>query len=221
REYVPRAERAQQHLGVEADRHAVGARVAEVHGHRIAPVLAEDRPETPVDLGEGLVPRRGREHAAPAHERDAQAVRIGVELLEGVGLGTDEALAEDVRLVAADAGHLAPAGADLEPAGGLAQGADVVAGARAVLHDGRLTRVRAADATCSAASGRNLDAPRRRTRARAGRSWGAPRRSAPAGSWRSRMPGGKRRAACGRPAAWRTIAACRRTSRHLRAGRPA
>src|SRR5439155_18461428 len=87
------------------------------------------------------------ERAPPAQEGDAQAVRVRVALLQGVALGTDEALAEDVRLVAADADHLAPAGVDREPAGGLAQRTDVVAGLRAVLHDARLTRERAADAT--------------------------------------------------------------------------
>src|SRR6266404_2531281 len=52
-----------------------------------------------------------------------------------------------IYLVAADADHLTPAGVDREPAGGLAQRTDVVARARAVLHDARLTRERAADAT--------------------------------------------------------------------------
>jgi len=56
---------------VEAERHAVRARVAEVDGHGVAAVRAEDWPEAPVDLGEGLVPRRRLEGAAPAHERDA------------------------------------------------------------------------------------------------------------------------------------------------------
>src|SRR5262249_17341745 len=77
------------------------------------------------------------------------------ELLQGVPLGTDEAPAEDVRLVAADADHLAPAGPDREPAGGLAQRTDVVARARAVLHDGRLTHERAADATIAPHSRRS------------------------------------------------------------------
>src|SRR5207249_8505034 len=101
----------------------------EVHRDRIPPALAKDGDEAPLDLGEGLVPARGLEPAVAPDERGPQAVRVGVELLQRIRLGADEAPAEDVRLVAPDAHDLPAAAADLEPAGRFAQRADAIAGA--------------------------------------------------------------------------------------------
>jgi len=59
--------------------------------------------------------------------KDAQPIRVGVEFLQGVGLRTDEAAAENVVVVAADADDLPATRADLEPTGRLAERADAIA----------------------------------------------------------------------------------------------
>src|SRR5438045_9104705 len=103
------------------------ARIPRVNGDCIAATLADDRRQAALDLGERLVPPQGLEVPVPTHERGAHAVGIRVERLQRVGLRTDEAAAERVRLIAADADHLAPTGPDLQPAGGLAEWTGAVA----------------------------------------------------------------------------------------------
>ncbi len=83
-------------------------------------------PRQPVDLGEGLVPAHLDEGPVPLDHRAAQPVRVLVELAQGRALGADEAVAEHVGPVAADAAHpLDPVGVagdgDLQPAAGLAE----------------------------------------------------------------------------------------------------
>ena len=134
REHVLRAERADEDRPVEAQREAVDARVAEVDRDGVAPALADDGAEPPLDLGEGLVPGGGLERAIPPDERSAQPIRVGVEFLQGVGLRTDEAAAEDVVVVAADADDLAATRADLESTGRLAERADAIAGSSMHAH---------------------------------------------------------------------------------------
>ena len=82
--------------------------------------------QTALDLGERVVPRYRLEVPVAPDQRRAQAIGVGVELLQRVALRTDEAAAEDVVRVAADAHDFAAAGADLETAGGLAERAGVV-----------------------------------------------------------------------------------------------
>jgi hypothetical protein len=88
-------------------------------------VRLEDREQPALDLLERLVPADLHELPVPLHERAADPVRVLVELLERGALRADVALAEDVVLVAADAGDLLPFGTvlqrDLETAPGLAQ----------------------------------------------------------------------------------------------------
>ena len=82
--------------------------VAEVRGHGVAAVLGQDRGRGAVDLGECLVPGRLDQLAVAPDQRSRQPVGVGVELLDPVGLGADEAVAEDVLGVAAHLDHLVP-----------------------------------------------------------------------------------------------------------------
>ena len=86
------------------------------------------RRETPVDLGEGVVPRHLVPRITLAHLRLAQAVGIRIELLQRRALRAQEAVAEHVLAVAAHERDLAPLEAQLEPAGRLAQGTGPVDG---------------------------------------------------------------------------------------------
>ncbi len=54
---------------VERRAEAVGGRVAEVDGDRVAPAVGEHPGEPLVDRGEGLLPARLDELAVAAHER--------------------------------------------------------------------------------------------------------------------------------------------------------
>ena len=81
----------------------MGARVAHVHGHRVAAVLREDGGEALVDR-----PRSASSQVASAKlpsalldQRRAQPVRVLVQVLQAGGLGADEAVAEHVLGVAA------------------------------------------------------------------------------------------------------------------------
>jgi len=107
----------------------VGVGVAEVHGHRVAPVLLEDRQQPAFDLGEGLLPRGRVPLAVALHEGGPEPVGILVQLLEGRPLRADEAGAEDVGAVAADALDGLVDQGDLQATARLAEGAGAVRGA--------------------------------------------------------------------------------------------
>jgi hypothetical protein len=114
----------------------VGVRVADVDGDRVA-VPGEQRRQTAVDLLEGVVPRSLHQFAPTPHERGAQAVGVVVQLLDPEGLGTEEALGEDVVLVAPHLHDIPPLHRDREPAGRFAEGAGAVMGAGPVLRGHR------------------------------------------------------------------------------------
>jgi hypothetical protein len=107
----------------EVDEHAQAVRrgVAEIQRGGVATVLLEDRLQPGVDLGERLVPGRLAQLAVAPDHRRAEAIRILVELLEPVRLGTEEAAAEHVVGIAADRDHLGAAGGDLQTARRLAE----------------------------------------------------------------------------------------------------
>ena len=111
----------------------MGARVADVGGHRVAPVARQDRGEAAIDLGEGLVPAGLAQLAVAADQGSGEPVRVLVQLLQPVGLGTDEAAAEHVVAVAAHGGHAIAVERDLQPARGFAEGTGAVVDALA--HD--------------------------------------------------------------------------------------
>ena len=123
---VLRPEHAQPRGPVDQRGQVVGVRVAEVDGHRVLPVLGDQRREPAVDLLERLVPARLHQLAVAADQRRGQPVRILVELLDPVRLRADEAVAEHVVHVAADRDHLPSLGLDLEAAGGFAERAGPV-----------------------------------------------------------------------------------------------
>jgi hypothetical protein len=131
---VLRAERLHQHAPVEHVAEAVRARVADVGGDRVAAVLLEQRHQAAVDLLERLVPGRLHELAVAADERRGQAVGVLVERPQARALGADEALREDVGVVAADRLDRVPVEAQLEPAGGLTERARRICGALSHAH---------------------------------------------------------------------------------------
>src|SRR5262249_45597293 len=126
REDVAGAEDAQQRARVEHEREEVGRRVAEVDRDRVASAGADDGRKPAVDLGEGLAPADPFPGGAATDHGLAKAVGIVVQVLQGRSLGAQVAAAERVGLVAPDAEDLPAAGPDLEPAGGLAQGAGTI-----------------------------------------------------------------------------------------------
>src|SRR5439155_18166890 len=94
-------------------------------------VALEDGRQPALDLGEGLVPCRLDEAAVTLDQRRAQPVRVFVQVFQRHALGAEEAAAEDIVFRTADRRDAALAvharrGADLQPAAGLAQGADAV-----------------------------------------------------------------------------------------------
>ena len=128
REDAPRAEHAEERPGVEGEGERVHGGVPEVDGDRVLAVRRTKRGQTAVDLGESVVPPDllpGR--AAPDH-RAAEAIGIGVEVLERRALRTDVPSAERIPVVAADRRDRAPVCLDLEPAGGFTERAGPVAG---------------------------------------------------------------------------------------------
>ena len=119
--HVLRAERLDQRGAVERRPEAVSAWVTDVDGHRVAPTVGERRGEPAVDGLEGLLPRGLHQFAVAPHQRSRQAVRVIVELAQALRLRAQEAVAEDVILVAAHGDDLVVAHRDLEPAGGFAE----------------------------------------------------------------------------------------------------
>ena len=105
----------------------MGVRIAEIDGDGIPTMLTKDGAEAAVDLRHRLVPADGDEAPVAAHERLAQAIGIGVELLQRVRFRADVAGAEDVVAIAADVFDLASAHRDGEPAGGFTERAGDVA----------------------------------------------------------------------------------------------
>ena len=108
----------------------MGVGVADVGGDGVAAVLAQDRGEAAIDLGERLVPGGRLEllRCGVADERRREAVGILVQRLEAVRLGAEEAAAEDVVGVAADLDDALALGLDRESAGGFAEGAGAEVG---------------------------------------------------------------------------------------------
>ena len=120
-----------EHAAVEHEAEVMGRRVAEVHRHRLAAVLGVDRAQALVDERERLLPRDLVEAAVRApQQRRAQAVGVVVQLAERRALRADEAVAEDVVLVAAHARDAVVLDRQLEAAGGLAERAGADGGAR-------------------------------------------------------------------------------------------
>ncbi len=126
-EPVDSAEGPQEGRQVERARHVVDVGVAEEDPDGVGSVLRDHLGETDANDLERLIPRRGHEIAGVrvADERRAEAIGVGVQLADQRPLGADEAVAEDVVGVAADAGDGAVLDRDDESAGGLAQGTDV------------------------------------------------------------------------------------------------
>ena len=107
-EDVARPSASQEHAAVDERREVVRGRVAEVDGDGVAAAVGEDRGEAAVDLGERLVPGDRLEVARRrATQRRAQRGRGPRAAPSGRALRADEAVAEDVVLVAADPEHLA------------------------------------------------------------------------------------------------------------------
>ena len=118
---VLRAERLDQRRAVERRPEAVRPGVADVDGDRVAPTVGERRREPAVDGLEGLLPRGLDQFAVAPNQRLRQAVRVVVELAQALRLRAQEAVAEDVILVAAHGDDLVVAHRDLEPAGRFAE----------------------------------------------------------------------------------------------------
>ena len=123
---VLRAERLAERRPVDHRAEAVGGGVAEVDGDRVAPALGERRGEAAVDLRQRLLPARLDELAVAADERRGQPVGVLVERLQALRLRADEAVAEDVVVVAADRDDLVAAHRHGEAAGRFAERAGAV-----------------------------------------------------------------------------------------------
>jgi len=132
----PRSQRGEERAHVEHQREAVRVGVAEVHGDGVAAVLRDDPAQPLLHRRERLVPRAFLEAPVAAQHRGAKAVGVVVEVGEGDALGADEAMAEDVGLVAAHPEAAACLAIQGQPAGRLAERADHPR--RAVHRHGRL-----------------------------------------------------------------------------------
>ncbi len=119
-----RAQRGEEGAQVEHQREAVRRRVAGVHRHRAAPVLGDDPSQPLLHRGEGLVPGHLDVAAVAPQQRPAQPVGVVVEVGQAHPFGTDEAVAEDVVLVTAEAQASAGVAGHGQPAGRLAERAD-------------------------------------------------------------------------------------------------
>ncbi len=100
-------------------------RVPEVHRDRVA-VRVEDRTEATLDLREGFVPRDLAPGVAGAHQRAAEPVRVGFELLDGCALRAEVALTEHVLTITAHERDLVVLEVELQPAGRFTEGARTV-----------------------------------------------------------------------------------------------
>jgi hypothetical protein len=118
---VPRAERAEERARIEHELEVVGGGIAHVDGDGVAPVVLQDARDVPVDLGERVVPCHLVPGRVAADHRGAKPIGIAVERGQRRALGADVAVRQHVVVVAADAGDLAAAGRDREPAGGFAE----------------------------------------------------------------------------------------------------
>ena len=127
-EDVARPERLQQHASVEDAGEVVGGRVADVDAGGVSSVLVEQRRQPAVDLRECLVPARRLEAAVALDQRRPYAVVVTVEVGEAGALRADEAVAEDIGLVAADLRHPIALDRELEAAGRFAERTGRVAG---------------------------------------------------------------------------------------------
>ena len=122
-EHVAAGQRLQEHRPVGQRRQVVGVGVAHVRAHGVAAVLGQDGGEALVDHPERLVPRGlGQLAVGAAHQRRAQPVGVGAQVLQAGGLRAQEALAEHVLLVTAHLHDLAPVQLHGQAAGGLAEG---------------------------------------------------------------------------------------------------
>jgi hypothetical protein len=127
-EPVAGLERAEEMLRVGQAAVVVHAGIALVHADGIAAVLRADLRQPLGHPIEGLVPADLLPAAVDATHRPAQPVGILVNVLERHRLGTDVAVREGIKLVAADGQDFSVLHLELEAADGLAQVAGAVAG---------------------------------------------------------------------------------------------
>ena len=91
----------------------MGVRVADVESERVTPILLNNRHQSTFDLSESILPAHSQPLVTPAQHRFSNAVTVGMQFLETVGLRTDVALAENVLTISPDGDNLTTTGFDL------------------------------------------------------------------------------------------------------------
>jgi hypothetical protein len=113
-----RAQGSSEASAVQQQSDLVRGRIADTERDRILAVGCQQWRQPTLDLGERFFPAGFDEDAVALDQRRAQSIGIVVQVLERGTLGTDEASAEDVLLVASDRDDLIPSSCDLEPTSG-------------------------------------------------------------------------------------------------------
>src|SRR5690242_11936622 len=103
----------QQDRQIEQTREVMRVRIANIDSKRIPPLLLQKRRQSTLDFSESVIPAHAQPPVILAHHWLANAIRVGMQLLEAVCFGTDVSMAEYILSISPDGENLTTTRLDL------------------------------------------------------------------------------------------------------------